>query len=904
MKKLWLIPIACGVCGVLLLWENKPRVEPGYSIGDEENPQARDEYEFLVQRDPATNTIPRNIRRLELQFAKKIPTREKFALAKGTSVQPISWTERGPTNVGGRTRTFAADVAHVGTLIAGGVDGGIWKSTNDGASWKLTLSPEQIHSTSCIAQDTRPGHTNIWYVGTGEFRGSTTNDTRWGSFYNGDGIYKSTNNGDSWTLLPSTTSGTPQTNDTFDFTWNIATNPADPDSDEVYAATWRGIYRSADGGKTWNVAKPSDEALVNSARGTTEIVVTSTGVIYAHTRESGAQKIWRSTNGVTWSNITPANFSVSPGKIAFGTTPSNPKVLYLFLSLADVEPEINAHQLWKFTYSDIGGVWENRSLQLPATIDTQSGYDLIIHVKPDDENVIILGGTNLYRSTDGFASPSNTAIIGGYNFWPGGNHHPDMQSGMFKPTNSKVYYSGNDGGVQRADSIMMSGTMVWTSLNNGYNVTQFYSVSISPDSGDAAIVAGAQDNGTQFTETPGIAPWEMITGGDGTIAELAPKSDDRVYTQSQSGPLYRQTRAGTGYVTMNPSGAVKQMFVNPIALDPNNSKILYYGGGKSGVVTSGVWRNDDAPNGTATTGWTAIVPSDVGGGRTVSAIGVSRANAPNVVYYGTTDGMVRRMDSAVSASPAVIDVTPPGMNGGTSLGGFVRCVAVDPRNSRIALVAFGNYNFKNLWFTTNGGTQWTDVEGNLAGPGGPSVRWATILYSENQRQVFLATSIGVLMTSELKGDSTLWVQAAANEIGNVLISYLDFRESDGTLAVATHGRGVFTTQLPSTTTVGVPLAKNILPHFALEQNYPNPFNPTTHLRFAIPARPAGGSNLQFVTLRVYDMLGREISTPVSEQMQAGEYTVEFDGGGLASGVYIYRLRAGDFVETRKMILAR
>lgn len=880
------------------LARNDQNMSPPYSIGTEEDPGARDEYEFMLQRDPVSNSIPRNIRRLELEFAKKIPTRESFVLKKGVSVQSYQWIERGPNNVGGRTRTFAADVAHEGTLIAGGVDGGIWKSTDDGTSWRLTLSPQQIHSTSCIAQDTRTGKRNIWYVGTGEFRGSTTNNTRWGSFYSGDGIYKSTNNGDSWTLLPSTVSGTPQTYDTFDFIWNIATNPANSDSDEVYAATWRGIYRSRDGGATWKTVKLSDEGVVNSARVTTEVAIASTGVVYAHTRELSAQRIWRSVDGTQWTDITPANFSMSPGKIAFGLAPSNLKLLYVFVSLADVQPAMNSHQLWKYTHADTGGVWENRSLNLPSDIDTQSGYDLTIHVKPDDENFVLLGGTNLFRSTDGFATSSNTTTIGGYGFWPGGNHHPDMQSGMFKPTNPNVYYSGNDGGVQRADNITMGGTMAWTSLNNGYNVTQFYSVSISPDSGDDTIVAGAQDNGTQFTDVPGMSSWRMIFGADGTVAELAPKLNDRIYTQYQSGPLYRQTRTGSGLTAMNPSGATRQMFVNPIALDPNNPRTLYYGGGKSTSPTmwSGIWRNDDAQNGTTTAGWTAIIESDVGGGRTVSAIGASRANNPNVVYYGTTDGIVHRIDNAASATPTVTDASPVGLNGGTSLGGFVRCIAVDPTSSNKALLAFGNYNFKNLWYTTDGGITWSDVEGNLAGPTGPSIRWATMLYLDNQPQVFLATSVGVLMTTALDDTSTVWTQAAEKEIGNVLIAYLDYRESDGTLAVATHGRGVFTTQLVSTAS-RAPVANQAPRMYVLEQNFPNPFNPTTVISYHIPITG-------IVTLKVFDVLGREVTTLVSEEQSTGWKRVRWDAKDVSSGIYFYKLQSGTFVETKKIIVAR
>src|SRR4029077_1108515 len=105
---------------------------------------------------------------------------------QATQVQSLVWTERGPNNVGGRTRAFAVDVANPATLFAGSVAGGIWRSTNDGASWSLRTSPGQIHGTTCIAQDRRAGKTATWYVGTGELRGSTTNATRWGSLYLGD----------------------------------------------------------------------------------------------------------------------------------------------------------------------------------------------------------------------------------------------------------------------------------------------------------------------------------------------------------------------------------------------------------------------------------------------------------------------------------------------------------------------------------------------------------------------------------------------------------------------------------------------------------------------------------------------------------------------------------------------
>lgn len=911
MKKL--IPlfaflIAMGI--IPLLQENE--FLPPMSIGDKNNPNSRAEYDYLVMRDPVRNEIPAGIRRREAELSRRLRAYETMQMAKGQGTLSLNWEERGPDNIGGRSRVFATDIENPGVLIAGGVGGGIWKSTDDGASWRLKLRPEQSHSTSCIAQDTRSGKSHIWYVGTGEFRGSTTNNTRWGSFYHGDGIYKSTDNGETWEILPSTASGTPHIADEFDFIWNLAVNPANTAQDEVYAATWRGIYRSTNGGETWAVAKASDPGTVNTGTVTTDVIVTPSGVIYAHTRESGVLKLWRSADGVNWSSIAPANFPTSSGRIVMAYAPSDENIVYIFVQSPNNTPAVADHQLWKYTHSAGGGTWENRAQNLPDDLSTQSGYDQTLHIKPDNPNFILIGGTNLYRSTDGFTSTTNTEVIGGYPYYPEGNHHPDIQGGAFKPANSNIYYSATDGGLHRADNISMTGSMVWTSLNNGYNVTQVYSVAISPDSGDNMIVAGAQDNGSLATDSSGL--WYLIYGGDGTVLELPPASDNRIYTQYQSGPFHRQTRSQTDIVTLTPGGSTRALFVNPIALDPNNSNLLYYAAGKtsSPVIYSGIWRNSNITQGTTSNGWTALSASDVGSvsgwTRRVSAIGVSKENTPNTVYIGTTDGIIKRIENAHSDSSVAYTVTPPNLNGGTAQGGFVRCIAVDPKNSMRALAAFGNYNFQSLWLTTDGGSTWADAEGNIGGPDGPSVRWATFVYSGSELHVFIGTSVGLLMTTQLQGSATEWVHAAQNEIGNVLIAYMDYRESDRTLAVGTHGRGVFTVKYPLTPS-DVQSEENSPSGYILAQNYPNPFNGTTRIHFTLPASINGTGPVK-TTLRVYDITGTEVAALVDDYRSPGEHHVDFDTkslkgkAALNSGVYIYQLIAGNQKFSKKMILLK
>jgi hypothetical protein len=866
------------------------------SVGTEDNPDAQAEMEFMIQRDPRTNAIPRDIRSREMQFARALPTRGagpfRFGPDQATTLQPLVWTERGPNNVGGRTRALAIDVSNPTTVLAGSVAGGIWRSTNDGASWSLRTSPGQIHTTTCIAQDRRAGKTSTWYVGTGELRGSTTNATRWGSLYLGDGVFKSTDGGSSWTLLPSTSSGTPQTVDPFDYVNSVATNPANLAQDEVLAATYRGIYRSADGGGSWAQVIASDS-------GYTDVAITSGGAMYAVTRTGSLIRVWRSTSGTAWNIITPATFPTAATRIVIGLAPSNPNVVYFF-AYGTNGTSTNGHQFWKYTYlsgngSGAGGTWENRTANLPTDIFTQTGYDQIVLVKPDDENFVLIGGTDLYRSTNGFATSGATTLIGGYPFYPDGNHHPDQQSGAFSPVNSKVYYSSNDGGVQKAADITIP-SMAWSTLNHGYNVTMFYSVAIAPDPASDLILAGAQDNGSRLGNAPGASDWSLAFGGDGTIVAVAPRALDRLYTQYQGGFMQRMRWDGTDIVDVTPDSASNQLFVNPIVLDSNNPRLLYYAGG-SPTAVSGIWRNNNAPLADTLLGWVALPGTDVGDGvgyaRRISALGMSTANSANVLYYGTTDGIVKRAVNANTGTPSVTTISPPAPGAGTAQGGFVRCIAVDPTNSDHALVAFGNYNFPSLWYTANGGASWTDVEGNLAGASGPSVRWASLFYVDGQLMVFLGTSIGVLSTTALTGGSTIWAQEAGTEIGNVLIAYMDFRASDNTLAVATHARGVFTTQFVPTTGVGDRGPGPV----ALGQSYPNPTNGSTTITFELPRATD-------VSLRLYDVSGREVAVLASGSQSAGRHVVPFAAGRLAPGTYHYMLRALGTVKTRRLVVRR
>jgi photosystem II stability/assembly factor-like uncharacterized protein len=775
-------------------------------IGTAENPHARTEYEVRKLIDPVTKQIPRDIRRLELEYAETLP------VADESSLESFTWTHRGPWNVGGRTRALALDISDPNeqTILAGGVSGGMWRSTNGGTSWTRTTDPLQLQSVTCIAQDTRAGKTNIWYYGTGEFLGNSTSGGN--ARFKGDGIFKSTNGGLSWSQLPSTVSGTPHLFDRVtDFIYNIAIDPSNQAQDEVYAACYGAVLRSVDGGNTWSTVL---DGMGNPNQAiATDVAVTSTGVVYAtvSNNSSNTKGIFRSTDGVNWTNITPAGFPSNYRRIVIGIAPSNENIVY-FLGETPGGGKFNSvdnewASLWRYDASS--GTWVNRSANLPefgapaGNFNSQSSYNLIVKVKPDNPNFVIIGGTNLYRSTDGFSSTSNTTWIGGYaatnqGFSPYANHHPDQHSFVFyrNAARSNWGLSGHDGGVSRTTAIN-SPTVSWTTLNNGYLTTQFYTVAIRNASGDLNIIGGKQDNGTyRGVSSSSTAAWQNIFGGDGSFCAIS-STGNPYYVSAQNGLVYRLTLNADGsynlsnWTRVDPQGGSGYLFINPFALDPNNSNVMYLVGGTT------LWRNSDLTGipslseNPATYGWTGfnlnalLTPNTV-----LSAVSVSTTPA-NRVYLGTIDGDIIRVDNAHTASPSFTNVTSSSMP-----EGYVSCIAVDPANANNAMVVFSNYNIISLYYTTNGGTSWTAVAGNLEqnpdGTGnGPSCRWAAIRNVPGGKVFLVGTSTGLYATSTLNGMSTVWQRQAPSTLGRGVVNAIATRESDGLVVVATHGNGVY-----------------------------------------------------------------------------------------------------------------
>lgn len=209
----------------------------------------RSRYFFRMLKDPATNTIPPNIRNRELSLAQQQPTRSQNPIRlkrkDGTfAALEFEWESAGPFDVGGRTRALDIDKSNPNIIIAGGTSGGIWKSTDGGTSWDLKTDPSQHMSVTSVTQDPDPNNQDTWYFTSGELRGNTASDRGGTALYYGTGVFISDDNGETWSKIPETDDNDTSFNSPYDFISRVVVSPA---TGSVFiASNGIGIYRSTD----------------------------------------------------------------------------------------------------------------------------------------------------------------------------------------------------------------------------------------------------------------------------------------------------------------------------------------------------------------------------------------------------------------------------------------------------------------------------------------------------------------------------------------------------------------------------------------------------------------------------------------------------------------------------------
>jgi hypothetical protein len=890
--------------GVLLFLNRSTDDQHLNNEASEENEENEAAYQYLrwkyeadMIKDPTTGEALFGLRDQEIEFTRTIPERNTSSGVARLTTQN-NYIPAGPNNNGGRTRAIAYDVRYNGTtnrvLVAGGVSGGIFRSSDGGANWTRVTPAGEVHNISSIAQDPRPGNQDKWYAGGGEYVGSSTDAT--GAGYLAYGLLRSTDNGITWTRVPLTnmtdfngsaiTAGIPERFDhPFDYVHKISVNPTNGD---VYVACHRRIVRSSNGGTTFQTVFGSALAAF-AAGGQGDVVISQTGKIYVAMTGAAAdlnlRGIWSSTTGNLNSYTRLAggstlgvdsvdgwkgnaySYQLSGTEKFYDTrrtllalAPSNENILYVLY-----ENGLTNTSSGRFKEADLfklnmtsGNVWTNLSGNLPdfpggdhdATdpFTIQGGYDLFITVKPTDPNFVLLGGTSLYRSTNGFASAAATSWIGGYgNTLPTltfyANSHPDIHNVAFNPVNSNEAICSNDGGMQITNDITAPGsTVVWTNINN-YQTLQYYRVAIDPNVGNNNFAGGAQDNGTQFRDKTGISGVAVsdsnnhrrLIGGDGGSVGISKTNGGPkfLYGSVQLGSLRRGTlQAAFNAVEIRPNGLTPSTsgsttefgeFVTNFKLNPDNTEDLYY------INFNRMFRTTSAStvnssNWTELTGvGSAVNPSDPTSGRNIGirAVAFSRGNYGTLhsMYFGTTDGRIFRLDdprnSAAAATPANITPTVTDMSGLN-----IQDIAVNPNNDNEIMVVITNYgrtvgavfnNVTNILWTNDAKSAsptWRIAEGNLEGTtttGFISARSCMITVKKDGSgnpvtEYYVGTAAGLFAVENLgptliAGGSPSWQREGSTTLNYAVVNSLAYRPEDNVLLVGTHGNGLYYTFL-------------------------------------------------------------------------------------------------------------
>ena len=283
----------------------------------------------------------------------------------------------------------------------------------------------------------------------------------------------------------------------------------------------------------------------------------------------------------------------------------------------------------------------------------------------------------------------------------------------------------------------------------------------------------------------------------------------------------------------------------------------------------------------------------------ITALAVSK-NPANIVYYGTSNMRMYRIDNANIGTPTAVDITGSTFPNGAN----VSCIAIDPDSANKVMVAFSNYSVYSIFYSTNATSAtptWTKVAGNLEaninGTGnGPSVRWVSIMPVSDGVVYLAATSTGLYATDSLMGTSTLWAQQGASTIGNSICDMIDFRTTDGLVAVATHSRGIFSTNITSVNDVLAAQDISTIPPFQLS-NFPNPFSASTTISFTL-------NKSSKVKLNIYDINGKLIQTIANKEFSAGEHLIDFYGETLSTGIYYCVMKSGEAIQTRKLLIIK
>lgn len=687
----------------------------------------------------------------------KVWNKNKNLFASNAKSNP-SWSPIGPYDKSvfglGRINCMAFHPTDPNTYFVGTPAGGMWKTTNDGLNWTPMTDNLPVIGVSSIIVD--PSNPNTMYIATGDGDAAAALQT-FGAPFVGDtksiGIFKSTDGGATWNhvLVDEQSNGF------------LIRRMVMASTGEIYAATNQGILKSSDAGVSWNNIQSGYFMDI-------ELHPTDDQTLYASTFDpaGGNAQVYVTTNsGVLWTQT--SSFS-DISRINIEVTPASPMLVDLLCV------DLNSEGLHSLIYStDEGQSWTpyydgtqpgNNLLGYNddgSDVEGQGTYDLAYAIDPNNANNIILAGINAFRTTDAGSTwvPSNCWTDGApYNSGSTPVVHADKHYLTYHPLVANTLFECNDGGIYKSSD----GGSTWTDLTNGLQISQFYSISNSQTNSNL-VVGGRQDNGSLAMES-GID--YKLTGGDGMMAEVDYSDEDIVYTSYVRGELYRYDFSISNAETTISDNIIEPhtgAWLTPYKIHPTTPTTIY-------AAYDEVFQSDDRGD-----NWIQI--SNFGFGQPLNYIDVAASNS-NYIYVAWYDQIERTTDGGSNWT----DIT--GSLPVSSLS--ISSIQVSPLDEDVVFVTVSGYSAtEKVYFTQDGGQTWE----NITESGLPNLPVNCVEYDENTDNVYLGTDMGVYAWD---GVMNAWVPYGAG-LPNVVITDLDIQESSNKLRAGTFGRGLWETDL-------------------------------------------------------------------------------------------------------------
>jgi len=899
------------------------------------------EYYNLLKADPITGEIDPKI---------VAQTRNEVKAMASYKASSMKWDEMGPNNVGGRVRGLIVDKDDVNTLYAGGVSGGLWKSTTGGQSWVKILLNDNI-AISCIAQ----APNGDIYVGTGEGLAGPNYSNVHSAMY-GEGIYHSTD-GVTFTLLTKTKS------------WNVVNRIAIDKNGVVYAAAQAALYATTDNGANWSIVKNGTFKDVKIAPNSTRVVATQGGNVWISSNFGGAF-VKKSFSGVSRAEI--------------GISPSDTNVMYAVLA-GGPYPGGVFKGIQQST--DGGSTWSQVAIGGSPSFDlfggnNQGWYDNVCMVSQNNPNVVYVGGVDMWKGEKTASGAFSWTRITAWNY-PESHPkyvHADQHVYIPVPGQNNTFYAGTDGGIFKTTN----GGTSFITLNKNLNVTQFYALANHPAGG---VIGGAQDNGTVFMDFSGNNPEQgrKVNGGDGGWAAASFLNQKVIFTtiyysaifrsadfgNTRQGPSDNQNKADFFNQKMIDANIHKQAgggpFVSNVLLwettsfqnsvdsirfiadkdyqindtitarslknnrypsyhiltaaivkddtmyvkDPVQSRLFFGTGGKIYLTDEALYFKNKTPK------WYIVTKAS----GTVNKLRISKDG--DHLFYTVGNRLYRLSGLLTAADSSSMDVAGSNYQLTKQLvftaSSFISAIVIDPSDANRVGVTVGGFSsgYKHVFYSVDA-TAATPTFSQKGGDLPSSLPvYAGIIPVNNSKQMIIGTEFGMMMTDNITVASPIWysVNNGINEKVPVFMldqqrDQLSWREVvtyDGSVAVstiypgiynhgmiyaATHGRGFFKTSqylgMPEDG-VAVKVKKQSL------KLYPNPVVDYATIEFKL-------EKVSNVNIRVYDVNGRMVKELNYNQRPAGLLKERISLNDLSKGAYFLTMQAGSQTTTNKFIV--